>query len=139
MKIHQPLLLSCAFLLAGCSTLDNFAAVGAAQLAAPEPPKAIPPLELRTRLVLPPDIKTVAQAAQYLLEPTGYKLVLSCRYCPTDSAAIATKPISPLGLKSQVTTIERALILVAGSNVRLQIDDDAKIVSYLTFSHEGSL
>jgi hypothetical protein len=90
------------------------------------PPTAVAPLDLLTRLTLPPSAQTVAGAAAYLLEPTGYRLVAAS----PESAEIARKPISPLGLRPQLTTIKRALVLVAGSNTRLLIDDQHHEVAF---------
>lgn len=96
----------------------------------PAPLASVQPLERLTRTRIPPSSRTVEQAASWLLEPSGYRLALTCTGCPTEAAEIARKPISPLGLKPQLTTIKRALVLVAGSDVRLVVDDQARLVSF---------
>jgi len=93
-------------------------------------PPTVPPLEMLTRTRIPPSAHTVEQAASYLLEPAGYRLVLSCAGCPAEAAEIGRKPISPLALKPQLTTIKRALVLVAGSDAHLVVDDNARLVSF---------
>jgi len=105
--------------------------------AVPSPPPTVPPLELLTRTRIPPSARTVEQAAAYLLEPTGYRLALSCAGCPAEAAEIARKPVSPLALKPQLTTIQRALVLVAGSEVHLLVDDKTRLVSFATQPPSG--
>jgi hypothetical protein len=92
-------------------------------------PSALPQLDLVTRLQLPAYVHTVQDAAEYLLEPSGYRLVTTCPRCPPEAPEIARKPISPLGLHPQLTTIKRAVLLVSGSGVHLLVDDDAKQVT----------
>ncbi|MGE5515983.1 MAG: hypothetical protein ACM31D_09185 [Bacteroidota bacterium] len=97
---------------------------------APEPLASAQPLERLTRTRIPPSARTVEQAASWLLEPSGYHLVLVCDGCPSEAVEIGRKPVSPLGLKPQITTIKRALVLVAGSEVRLLVDDKSRLVSF---------
>lgn len=94
------------------------------------PPTPVPPLDMLTRMTLPAKVATVEEAAAYLLEPSGYRLAVSCAGCPPEAAEIARKPISPLGLKPQLTTIKRALVLIAGSDARLIVDDQRREVSF---------
>lgn len=96
----------------------------------PTPLPSVQPLERLTRTRIPPSARTVEQAASWLLEPSGYRLLLVCDGCPAEAAEIGRKPISPLGLKPQLTTVKRALVLVAGSDVRLLVDDQARLVSF---------
>lgn len=96
----------------------------------PAPLPSVQPLERLTRTRIPPSVRTVEQAASWLLEPSGYRLLLVCSGCPVEAAEIGRKPVSPLGLKPQLTTIKRALILVAGSDVRLLVDDQSRLVSF---------
>jgi hypothetical protein len=116
-----------ALSLAGCADLSSLE--HALPLAPTPAPVTLPPLALITRLQLPASVRNVQEAAEYLLEPSGYHLVTGCRHCPPESGEIARKPISPLGLHPQLTTIERALLLVSGSGTRLVVDDDARQVS----------
>jgi len=110
--------------LAACQPMPQ----GATESTTLAPPK-VAPLDMLTRTRIPPSARNVEQAAAYLLEPTGYRLALSCVGCPAEAAEIGRKPISPLGLRSQLTTIKRALVLVAGSDAHLVVDDRARLVS----------
>lgn len=121
-------LLSIALLtgLSGCAMID---------FTDPPPPAApahvaVSPLDGLTRLQLPDSVANVHDAVQFLLAPTGYRLVTRCPGCAAEAAEIAAKPISPLASRPQLTTIERALILVAGSRTRLVVDDRAREVSF---------
>ena len=44
--------------------------------------------------------------------PTGYILALNCPACPSEAKTIAQDPISPLALKSELTTVRRAIALI---------------------------
>ena len=125
----RTLLIAAATLaLSGCTEIPQLAHA-LPILVAPDP-KPLPPLELLTRLQLPGSVHTVRDAAEYLLEPSGYRLVTGCEHCPAEGSEIARKPISPLGLRPQITTIKRAVLLVSGSGVHLLVDDDAKEVAF---------
>jgi hypothetical protein len=115
-------------LLSGCAEISDLRA-DLPLLTAPDP-QPVPPLELLTRLQLPAYVHTVHDAADYLLEPSGYRLVTTCDLCPAEGAEIARKPISPLGLHPQITTIKRAVLLVSGSGVHLLVDDSARQVAF---------
>lgn len=80
-------------------------------------------------LTLPAVVTTVRDAATHLLESTGYHLALECGGCPPEAPEIGRKPISSLGLRPELTTVKRALVLVAGSRTRLVVDDQARVVS----------
>lgn len=110
--------------LAGCQAPEN------GFMDPPAPLASVQPLERLTRTRIPPSARTVEQAASWLLEPSGYRLLLVCAGCPAEAAEIGRKPVSPLGLKLQLTTIKRALVLVAGSDVRLLVDDQSRLVSF---------
>lgn len=81
----------------------------------------------------PKTMPAVLQAAQYLLAPTGYRLVI-----PYDSArqvnTILMRPVSPLGQTSGYVHIEDALLLIAGDDVALVVDHANKLVSYQLLS-----
>lgn len=114
------------------ASLGACAAAPPSPAPAPAAPEPVYPLDQTTRLELPPTVRTVQQAATYLLEPTGYRLVAVCGNCPPESAEIAAKPISPLAFAGQpfLTSITRALILVGGSRTRLVVDDQTHLVRY---------
>jgi hypothetical protein len=115
-------------LVTGCADIERLREE--IPLLPPPAPVALPPLERITRLQLPAYVHTVQDAAEYLLEPSGYRLVTTCPHCPSEGPEIARKPVSPLGLHPQLTTITRAVLLISGSGVHLLVDDDAKQVAF---------
>jgi hypothetical protein len=125
-RILPVMLLAAA--LGGCSSMSSIA--DQLPLVSPMPTEKVAPLDLLTRMQLPAYVHTVQDAVDYLLEPSGYHLVTSCAQCPPEGLEIARKPISPLGLNQQITTIKRAVLLVSGSGVHLLVDDDAKQVAF---------
>lgn len=72
--------------------------LGACTTPPPVPPAATPVvaapqrLDAQTvRLYLPPSVRTVGQAAAWLLDGSGYDLVLYCAACPPRAAEIAAQ------------------------------------------------
>jgi hypothetical protein len=88
------------------------------------------PLDQMTRLEIPAYADTVGKAADFLLEPIGYRTVQGCSACPREAAEITAKPVSPLALRPQFTTVGRALVLVGGSRTRIVVDPRTRLVSY---------
>ncbi len=102
---------------------------------ASQPPVAaslqpVPPLDMLTRMAIPAEDDTVAKAAAFLLEPAGYHLAEGCASCPTEAKEIGEKPVSPLALRPQLTSIRRALVLVGGSRTRIIVDESNRRVAY---------
>lgn len=93
-------------------------------------PARLSPLDTMTRMEIPASADTVGKAADYLLRPVGYRVVEGCGTCPPEAAEIAAKPVSPLALRPQFTTIGRALVLVGGSRTRVVVDPEAGRVAY---------
>ncbi|KXV49658.1 hypothetical protein AD945_03765 [Gluconobacter albidus] len=102
--------------------------------AAPLP--TVSSMTMVTRLEYPTNAKTVADAARFILRPTGYHLVTQCPNCPPEAQIIADKPISPLALNPQITTVSRALIMIGGSRTGLLVDPDHKAIAY-TWAQPG--
>ncbi|MDR6293814.1 hypothetical protein E9232_006367 [Inquilinus ginsengisoli] len=95
------------------------------------PPK--PDLRTQTvRMTLPADAFTVGEAADYILDGSGYSLVLYCRQCPKSAPAIAAEPVSPLAFAkpNELTSAARALLLILGDGRRLIIDDTIHLVTF---------
>lgn len=88
-------------------------------------------LHIGTRLSFDPRIRTVKQACEWVLRPTGYKLVVS-HPAPFDALEIARSPMSPLvqDQLGRAVSIEEALLLVIGSDNRLVVDHKNKLVSF---------
>lgn len=96
-----------------------------------KPPK--PDLRTQTvRMTLPAEALTVGEAAEYILDGSGYSLVLYCRQCPKTAPAIAAEPVSPLAYAkpNELTSAARALLLVLGDGHRLIIDDTIHLVTF---------
>ena len=117
---HGLILLS--IMLGGCAISD--------QTPTPLPSARPSPVAMLVRLPIPADKRTVAEAAEYLLEPTPYHLVLRGPLCPPEAQEIAEKPVSPLAQNSSITSIQRALLMVAGSRTKLLIDDNALSITF---------
>jgi hypothetical protein len=91
-----------------------------------------PALESLVRLNLPNAIISVDEGAKYLLQGTGYKVTWDCGECQY-SKIIKTKPVSPLFFQpNETATLKQALVLLVGSQGKLLIDEENKLVS-LTF------
>lgn len=87
------------------------------------------PLKSGTRIYFPKNIKTVGQAARYILKPVGYKLALE-EPAPYESASIARQPISKNALSDNVFPIEIALVRLVGEDHKVIIDHEHKLVSF---------
>lgn len=107
------------------------AALGLSACAQPhEPLPVATTMSMITRMEFPASAKNVKEAADYILKPTGYHLVIDCPMCGPEARIIAQKPISPLALKPQITEIDRALILIGGSQTALMVDPDHHAIAY---------
>jgi len=136
--MKRSLTLAALIGLAGCSSIDGLFDPPRPPLPSLSTTAALPPddpLQGVVRLELPDTVRTVDQAARYMLEATHYTLVLSCQLCPIEAQEIGAKPISPLAFTHQVTTVNRALLLIAGSGTRLIIDTDTH---QITFAYKES-
>lgn len=96
----------------------------------PEPLPTVSSMTIVTRLEYPKSAKTVQEAAEYILRPTGYHLVVDCPNCGPEAREIAEKPPSPLSLRPEITTIARALILIGGSRTAIVVDADHHAIAY---------
>ena len=93
-------------------------------------------LEMFTRMYLPEGIETVEEAVRYVLMPTGYILALNCPACPSEAKTIAQDPISPLALKSELTTVRRAIALILGHDAGMVVDEKNKIMTFRFINEE---
>lgn len=94
---------------------------------------ARPDLRSQTvRMTLPPDARTVGDAAEYLLEGSGYSLVLFCKQCPKAAPRLAAEPVSPLAFAkpNEITSATRALLLILGEHRQLIVDDQLHLVTF---------
>ncbi|WP_395398706.1 hypothetical protein ACHMW6_00135 (plasmid) [Pseudoduganella sp. UC29_106] len=87
------------------------------------------PLRLRVVMQFPPNVTTVQQAAQYLLETAQYKLVLSPAN-PNDTRRILTRPLLGQDKDGSLQTIEDALLIVGGDDTVLVIDRENRMITF---------
>lgn len=87
------------------------------------------PLKVGTLLKLPADISNVGQAAQFLLAPTGYKIVIPDEG-QKSALEILNRPVSPVAAKYGLTTIENALLVLIGGDSRLVVDHNSKRLTF---------
>ncbi len=89
----------------------------------------VDPLAYGTSMQFHAKINTVAAAADYILEPIGYKVVV-----PAASKAatldILQRPLSPLAKDAGMVTIQQGLLLLIGPDSRLVIDREHKRVTF---------
>jgi len=78
---------------------------------------------------VPQKIKTVKDAANYFLTPTGYTLVIP-QNKPEETAKILGREPSYFKRSNRFVTVDQALLLVAGEDVDLVVDHDRKFVTY---------
>lgn len=105
--------------------LISFFVLFAAQIASAE----IDPLKLYIRTDFPPNLQTVEDGARWLIESSGYTLLLSYP-APTDAQDMAAKPITPMARLKRTMTIEDALLTLIGPENYLVVDRKNKIVSF---------
>ena len=87
------------------------------------------PLKVGTLLKLPSDISNVGQAAQFILAPTGYKIVIP-EEGQKSALEILNRPVSPVAAKYGLTTIENALLVLIGGDSRLVVDHNSKRLTF---------
>jgi hypothetical protein len=87
------------------------------------------PLSLYARTVYPEDVKTVGDAARYLLEPTGYTLV-SAYPAPSDAISIVNSPLPPIAKLYRTMPIIDALQILIGNEKWIVIDRYHKQISF---------
>lgn len=89
----------------------------------------IDPLNVYMRTAYPPEAKTVSDAAEFLLEPTGYELKLDAP-APRDAQELASQPITPIARLHRTMTIIDALLVLVGTEHYLVIDREHKLISF---------
>lgn len=107
------------------------ACVGAAQASTPErlAPYPIDPLSVYVRTSYPADVNTVGEAARYVLEPTGYRLVITRVASPTASR-MAAESIPPIAKLNRTMPVIDALQLLIGLNHWVIVDPTHKLVTF---------
>ncbi|HCF1343364.1 TPA: hypothetical protein NH804_006231 [Pseudomonas aeruginosa] len=98
-------------------------------MAKDEQPIKIDPLSLYARTVYPEDVKTVGDAARYLLEPTGYQLVVVYP-APKDAVDMYQRKIPPIAKIHRTMPIIDALQILIGNDNWIVIDRNNKLISF---------
>ncbi|MEM7083748.1 MAG: hypothetical protein AAF465_13540 [Pseudomonadota bacterium] len=89
-------------------------------------------LKAQVRFELPSHITTVAQAADWFLEPHGYRLALGGN-APREASAIALQSLPAALPNGRVMTIEDALLAITLDDQAVVIDNEHKLVSFELF------
>ena len=109
--------------------LALFPMLAFAQDAKPTKPYILDPLSLYARTVYPEDVKTVGDAAQYLLEPTGYKLVTAYP-APSDAISLVNDRVPPIAKVHRTMPIIDALQILIGNDHWIVIDRNHRLISF---------
>lgn len=91
--------------------------------------QAADPLALTIRPQLPPQVRTVAEAAAYYLEPAGYAFH-SRTPVGGDARRIVHQPVRTIPIDAGVMSIQTALLAVVPADVFLIVDHERKAVAY---------
>jgi hypothetical protein len=84
-------------------------------------------LKLGTRFILEPNISNVKDALNYVVRPTGYKLVANQPGLIDMNTLVAT-PLPPMAQVPANMTIERALLIIIGNKNRLVVDHKSRLI-----------
>lgn len=89
----------------------------------------VDPLTVYVRTVWPDDFRSIRQAVNYLLEPTGYRLVTSYP-APREAALLVDKPIPPIAYVHRTMPVLDALQLLVGLENYVVIDHAHRLISF---------
>lgn len=87
------------------------------------------PLAVWVRTVYPEDITTVGEAVQYLLEPTGYKVV-GAYPAPSDAITIINSRVPAIAKVHRTMPVMDALQLLIGNDNWIVVDRNHKLISF---------
>lgn len=90
---------------------------------------AADPLALTIRPQLPPQVRTVAEAAAYYLEPAGYAFHARTPL-GGDARRIVHQPVRTIPIDAGVMSIQTALLAVVPADVYVIVDHEHKAVAY---------
>lgn len=89
----------------------------------------VDPTSLYVRTVWPDGINTVGQAITYILEPSGYKLLLDYP-APSDAYKLANEPIPPIAKIHRTMPVIDAIQILIGTDNFIFIDHRNKLISF---------
>jgi len=90
---------------------------------------AFNPFRAQVRTVYPTTIKTVGEAAQYLIEPAGYTLLLDPAVSK-DAQEIAERPVGARAGGTAAIPLEEALLLLIGDESNLVVDHPHRLITF---------
>lgn len=89
----------------------------------------VDPLSVYMRTVWPDNVTSVRAAVDYLLEPTGYRLVTGYP-APREAALLVDKPLPPIARMQRTLPVVDALQLLTGLENYVVIDRAHRLVSF---------
>ena len=87
------------------------------------------PMRIQIRTVLPKEIKTVGDAAQYYADVIGYRLE-TLYPAPEESSRIAAEQVSPLFFTNDILAVDDAILALLREPYVLIIDHEHKLFSF---------
>ncbi len=94
-----------------------------------EKPMPLDPLAVWVRTVYPEDVTTVGEAVRYLLEPTGYRVVVAYP-APSDAISIVNSRVPAIAKVHRTMPVMDAVQLLIGNDNWIVIDRNHKLISF---------
>lgn len=103
----------------------------AAASATPAEPTVARPVTLRRGVVMtfPPNVRTVLDAARYILTPMGYRVIVPAATY-RETARILDRPVLSVHRNGALLPIDIALVTIGGDDTKLIVDHTAKLVTF---------
>lgn len=92
-------------------------------------PPVIDTLSIYVRVVFPDNVKTVGDAVEYLIEPTGYRLATSYP-APRDASLMVSKRLPPIIKIERTMPVIDALQILIGVDNTIVVDPVHKLISF---------
>lgn len=111
--------------------LDQAEAAAAAASTTPAEPAVARPVTLRRGVVMtfPPNVRTVLDAARYILTPMGYRVIVPAATY-RETARILDRPVLSVHRNGALLPIDIALVTIGGDDTKLIVDHTAKLVTF---------
>ena len=103
----------------------------AAASATSDEPTVARPVTLRRGVVMtfPPNVRTVLDAARYILTPMGYRVIVPAATY-RETARILDRPVLSVHRNGALLPIDIALVTIGGDDTKLIVDHTAKLVTF---------
>lgn len=86
-------------------------------------------LQVSVRTIYPPELSTVAQAVDWLIEPLGYYVITE--YPAPDSAkTLLSQPIPPVAKMHRTMPVLHALQLLIGEDNTIIVDKKNRLITF---------